>query len=192
MRALWERYGKPGTRVPGYVETPYTNENLKTVLGVVSGDAAFATDFFARFIEGRDVVDFPRLLARAGLLLRPLGAGRGYAGAFRLQDVGGGARIATDVSLGSPAYVAGLDRDDVIVSIGGTAVARAADVERAIAARKPGDPLPVVFDRRGERISAAMTLAEDPRRELIAAEDAGQAVTEDQRRFRDRWLGGGF
>jgi predicted metalloprotease with PDZ domain len=192
MRALWERYGKPGTHVPGYVETPYTNDNLKTVLGTVSGDAAFANDFFARYVEGREVVEFSRLLARAGLVLRPVGPGRGYAGAFRLQDVGGGARIVTDVSLGSPAYVAGLDRDDVIVSIGGTPVARAADVERAIVARKPGDPLPVVFDRRGERISTAMTLIEDPHRELVAGEDAGQPVTDEQRRFRDRWLSAGF
>src|SRR5262245_33318840 len=71
MRALWERYGKPGSGMPGYVETPYTAENLKSVLASVSGDPAFANEFFARYIEGHEVVDFPRLLARAGVLMRP-------------------------------------------------------------------------------------------------------------------------
>jgi len=97
------------------------------------------------------------------------------------------------VLFGSPAYVAGLEREDLIVSLGGTAVKNATEFDRAIAARKPGDPLPVVYERRGERFTSALTLVEDPHRELVAVEDAGQTLTEEQRRFRDRWLsGGGF
>jgi predicted metalloprotease with PDZ domain len=151
MRGLWDQYGKPGTRLPGYVETPYTLDNVKTVLATVSGDAAFANDFFARYIEGREVVDFQKLVARAGL-----------------------------------------EREDVIVSLGGTRVTTAAELERAIATRRPGDPLPIVYERRGERVTSAMTLVEDPHRELVAVEDAGQTLTDVQRRFRDRWLSGGF
>lgn len=49
MRAMWQRFGRPGG-APGYVEKPYTMDDLRTVLVDVSGDAAFATDFFARFI----------------------------------------------------------------------------------------------------------------------------------------------
>ena len=81
MRALWEKYGRPGTRTPGYVETPYTIDNLKSVLAAVANDAAFAEDFFARYIQGREVVDFKPLLAKAGFTAatasRPGVPGRG-------------------------------------------------------------------------------------------------------------------
>ena len=43
---------------------------MKATLADVSGDATFATQFFARYIEGHDVVDYAGLLSRAGLLLR--------------------------------------------------------------------------------------------------------------------------
>ena len=89
---------------------------------------------------------------------------------------------------GTPAFQAGLDRDDIIVSIGGSRTATSADVERTIAARKPGDSLQVVYDRRGERITSVLKLVEDPSLELVPAEEAGQTLTEAQRRFRDAWL----
>ena len=71
MRALWEKFGRSAARAPGYVPTPYTLADLKNTLAEVSGDTTFAAQFFARDIEGREVVDYARLLARAGFLLRP-------------------------------------------------------------------------------------------------------------------------
>jgi predicted metalloprotease with PDZ domain len=77
MRALWDKFGRSASRRPGYVESPYTLADLKSTLADVSGDAAFASQFFARYIEGRDVVDYAGLLSRAGLLLRQR---QGFAG----------------------------------------------------------------------------------------------------------------
>jgi hypothetical protein len=74
------------------------------------------------------------------------------------------------------------------VSIGGSRTATSADVERAIATRKPGDSVQMVYDRRGERITAVLKLAEDPGLEVVPAEEAGQTLTDAQRRFRDGWL----
>jgi predicted metalloprotease with PDZ domain len=71
MRALWARFGRSADRRPGHVESPYTLADLKAVLAEVSGDSAFAAQFFARYIEGRDVVDYAQLLSRAGFVLRP-------------------------------------------------------------------------------------------------------------------------
>jgi predicted metalloprotease with PDZ domain len=188
MRALWTKYGKPGSNAAGYVETPYTQSDLEATLAAVSSDAAFATDFFDRYIEGRDVVDYAPLLARAGLLLRPTAPRRAFAGAFPRQDAQRGARISGLVPIGSPAYAAGLERDDVIISIGGSRVMRADDVDKAISARKPGDSLPIVFERRGRQVDAVLRLEEDPRQEVVPAEQAGQTLTDQQRRFRDAWL----
>jgi predicted metalloprotease with PDZ domain len=186
MRGLWERFGRPAG-LPGLVANPYTLDDLKAVLGGVAGDEAFAQDFFARYIEGREIPDYARLLARAGLLLKS-NAGRAFAGALTLQEDPAGVRITADVPYGSPAYHGGLERDDVLVSVSGTRVARAADVEKLIVARKPGEPLPVVYERQGVRTSTALKLADDPRLQVVPFEDAGQPLSDAQRRFREAWL----
>ncbi len=189
MRALWQTYGKPGGRAPGYVDNPYTIADLQATLASVSGDAAFAREFFARYIQGRDVVDYERLLALGGFVLQPVARGRAFAGNLRLQDAPGGARVSASVPLGSPAYEAGIDRDDVLVSVGGMAVSNEADFGRAQSSRKPGDQLPIVFERRGARMSTTIRLIEDPRKELVPVEDTGKALTDAQKRFRDAWIG---
>jgi predicted metalloprotease with PDZ domain len=97
-------------------------------------------------------------------------------------------RVIEAVPFGSPAYAAGLERDDAIVSIGGMEVGRAADVERAIAARRPGESVPIVFERRGARVSATLRLVEHSRLELVPVEQAGQRLTDAQRQFREVWL----
>jgi predicted metalloprotease with PDZ domain len=187
MRALWSRFGRPGIDVPGYVKTPYTIDDLKDVLGTVAGNQEFAKEFFARYIEGHEAPDYARLFARAGILVRA-NASRAFAGELTLQDDPTGVRITADVPYGSPAYQGGLERDDVLVTVAGTKVTRAADVERLITARKPGEPLPVVYERRGARVTTALKLVDDPRLTLTPVEDAGQTLTDAQRRFREAWL----
>ena len=90
--------------------------------------------------------------------------------------------------MGSPAFDAGLDREDVIVALGGTAVTSEADLRRRIAERRPGDELAVVFERRGERVSSTIRLAADPRREVVPVEETGQPLMPAQKRLRDAWL----
>jgi hypothetical protein len=65
---------------------------------------------------------------------------------------------------------------------------RADDVDRALTARKPGDTLAVVFERRGQQVDATLRLVENPAVELVPAEQAGQSLTDAQRRFRAAWL----
>ena len=187
MRALWQKHGKPGGRRPGYVDHPYTMADLKSTLAAVSGDARFADDFFARYIQGREVVDYARLLDLAGLVLRPQSS-EGFAGQIVLRDIQGRPRLAEAVPFGSPAYAAGLENDDVFRSIGGVAVSGAGDVARAIRAGKPGDRVPIVFERRGQRVNATLRLMQDPRVELLPGERVGRAPTADQQRFRAQWL----
>ena len=187
MRALWARHGRPGGE-PGYVDEPYTAADLETTLAGVAGDAAFARDFFARYVQGRDVADYAGLLGEAGLLLRPSAPGSGYAGDLRLANDDGGARVRDSVPFGSPAYVAGLERDDVIVAVGGARVDGPADVQNAVRSGRPGDRLPVVFERRGEPVEAAIVLVENPSVEVVPAELAGQTLSDAQRSFREAWL----
>jgi predicted metalloprotease with PDZ domain len=133
-------------------------------------------------------MEYAPLLNRAGFVLRRRAAGRAWAGSLRTQDTQTGARVVSDTLFGSPAYLAGLDRDDIIVSVAGSRTATSADVEKAITMRKPGDSLQVVYDRRGERITTVIKLGDDPSLELVPAEEAGQTLTDAQRKFRDAWL----
>ena len=190
MRAMWERFGKPGGRAPGYVDRPYTIGDAKAVLASVSGDRAFADDFFSRYVQGHQVVDYGRLLANAGFVVRPRAAQSGFVGQLRLQDAPMGVRIAGPVPTGSPAYQAGLDRDDVITSIGGAAANAAEQVESVVRAARPGTSLNVTYLHRGigsPRNTAIRTTA-DPRLEVVPVEMAGQTLTASQRQFRDAWL----
>jgi predicted metalloprotease with PDZ domain len=190
MRMMWDRFGKPGGRAPGYVDRPYTSADAKAVLAAVAGDAAFADDFFARYIQGHEVVNYARLLADAGLVLRPQSPQAGFAGELRLQDAPGGVRITAAVLSGSPAYQAGLDRDDVITAVGLTPATRAEVVEAAISATRPGMPLMVTYLRRGrgQPLTSTIRVVADPRLEVVPAEQAGQVLTDAQRRFREAWL----
>ena len=188
MRAMWQKHGKPGGRTPGYVDSPYTMADLKAALASVSGDARFADDFFARYIQGRDVVDYGRLLERVGFVLRLSRPGVAFAGRLRLQDVQGRARVAAAVPVGSPAYAAGLERDDVILALGGMNVGSAIEFEQMIRQRKPGDEVSLVFERRGQRVTGRLLLAADPGLEVVRAETVGRTLSAEQRRLRDAWL----
>jgi len=187
MRALWREFGKSGERVPGYVEKPYGMADLKRVLGEVAGDPKFADDFFASFIQGHDIVDYKKLLARAGFVARPVNAGAAYMGNVGLQS-DGGAKIIRAVPFDSPAYEAGLERDDIIVSLAGEPVRGTDDIDRVLRQQKPGASVQVEFERRGSRTSGMLRLIEDPRIEVVPAEQAGQTLTADQRQFREAWL----
>ncbi len=48
MRLLWRRYGKPGGPAPGLVGRPYTLADLRDALADLTGDRAFADEFFDR------------------------------------------------------------------------------------------------------------------------------------------------
>ena len=76
MREMWRRYGRPGGAREGYVDRPYTSADAEAVLAMVSGDAAFAREFFARYIQGRELADYGPLLAPAGFLVRTVSRGR--------------------------------------------------------------------------------------------------------------------
>jgi predicted metalloprotease with PDZ domain len=71
MRAMWQRFGKPAGAHPGTSITRTRSLMPGRYWRRFAGDAAFADDFFTRFIQGHDVVNYAGLLADAGLLLRP-------------------------------------------------------------------------------------------------------------------------
>lgn len=190
MRALWQEFGRTANTTPGLVPSTYTRQDLEDVLGEVSGDRAFARDFFARYITGREAIDYAPLLEKAGLAMRKRQAGRPWLGDARLQVGAGGAQVMSLVPFGSPLYEAGIAQDDFIVSLAGVTITQPTHVDEVLARQQPGASVPVVFVRRGgERVNGTITLTEDPRVEIVTLEQTGATPTDAQRRFREAWLG---
>ncbi|HEY2825882.1 MAG TPA: PDZ domain-containing protein [Gemmatimonadales bacterium] len=180
MRGVWLANGKP--------EKWYTMRDLQTVLGAYTGDSAFATDFFRRYIAGRDVVDYVALLAPAGALLRKAHPGEAWLGT--LPGVGGGrGRGAGAPLVGTPAYDAGLDQGDQVNTLDGRPVTQPSDLQAVLAAHHPGDSVSVTFTQRGRERTATIKLVENPQLELVPFEAAGMTVTDEIRAFRASWLG---
>lgn len=192
MQALWAKHGRPGQKEPGMVATPYTTDNLKSVLAEVSGDVQFAQSFFAHYIQGHDIVDYQKLLDRAGLVLRKRSRGAAFfTGSQQLNfDGGGGARVTSPVPFDSWLYKAGIERDDLIVSIDEVNLRSSKALDEVLRKHKPGDHVPIRFVRRGgETLNGTLVLEEDPRLEIVSIEQAGGTLTDAQKQFRVDWLG---
>jgi len=102
----------------------------------------------------------------------------------------GGTRLADLSPPGSPAFDAGLEKDDQITAIDGRPVASWSQVLDTVASHRPGDIVRVDFRHRsGTTDSGTMTLKEDPTLEVAFVEDSGGTPTAEQKVFRDAWLG---
>jgi predicted metalloprotease with PDZ domain len=188
MRAMWTTHGKPGGPAPGLVAKPYTLADARARLAEVSGDKAFADDFFTRYIEGTERIDYARLMERAGFLVRPAASGRATLGQVRGDARGDRLRLGGPSIVGSPLYAAGLDLGDEIVAIGETKISSPADVDKALSSRKAGDEVTIVFMRNGAEKKAVARLIDDPRVEVVPFEKAGRTLTDAQKAFREAWL----
>lgn len=184
MRAMWKVHGKPAGPSPGIIAKPYTLLDAKSRLAEVSGDAKFADAFFARYVDGREVPDYARLLEPAGLVVRRRNPG-GWTGLS--TDRADPAKVGSLVPWGSPAFEAGIDQGDVITAMDGKAFTSLAE---ALKGRQPGDVLTVEFKRpSGEVVKGRLTLRPDPALEAVTAEAAGGVLTAQQQAFREAWLG---
>ena len=182
MRLMWERFGV-GPRYE--VARPYTVDDLERTLGEYTGDAAFARDFFRRYIRGSDVVDYVGLLALAGVRLAPANPDAAFSGLRVGRD---DATVPFGTAVGSPAYEAGIDRGDEIRSVDGRAITGQADIAAVEAAHRPGDAVTVVYRQRGEERTATLTFGHDARLRAVPVEADGGTLTEAQRAFREAWL----
>jgi S1-C subfamily serine protease len=64
--------------------------------------------------------------------------------------------LVSDVAAGGAAALAGLQRGDVIVAIGDTSVASAAELKSTLYERKPGEPVPFEVLRKGQAVQLSL------------------------------------
>jgi predicted metalloprotease with PDZ domain len=150
-------------------------------LAEVANDRAFADQFFDKYIEGRDVPDFAALLSRAGLVVRKRHEGAAWTGA----TIDAAGKVTALVDWGTPAFAAGLEKDDVVLSLDGKPFT--AD---ALKGYKPGSTVAMDVKRpTGKILSLGLTVGNDPALEAVTIESTGATATAVQRAFREAWLG---
>ena len=179
MRALWRVHGKPRGSQPGLVAKPYTMEDARNRLAEASDDRGFADEFFRRFVEGREVPDYAALLAPAGVVVRPRNPGQPWTGA----SIDASGKVTALVDWGTPAFEAGLEEGDQIVSADGQPYA-------GFKGKKPGDRIRLEVQRpTGKTVTLTIGLREDPALEAVPIEAAGGKPTAEHKAFRESWLG---
>ncbi len=93
---------------------------------------------------------------------------------YRLPSISG--VLVEDLTVGSPAEDAGVQRHDVIVGVDGQAVDRMGELQRRIASREPGQEVRLSVIRYGHPREFRVTLAQAPIPEPVAAVPPGLAT----------------
>ncbi len=181
MRVMWRRHRD--------IQEPYTLSDLQEALAEATGSAEFAADVFQKHIEGREPLNYAKLLEAAGLELRKANPGKPWMGAAHLEESNDGLKLA-DVSLrGSPLYEAGLDQGDEIKQCDGKAVRKNDDLQDCMKKHSTGEMITLAYVGRGGPKKAQVKLEEDPAVEVVTYEKAGRVVPDPVRAFRMAWLG---
>jgi Predicted protease with the C-terminal PDZ domain len=187
MRLIWRDYGSHQSKafVP---ERPYTVDGLRSELGKLTKDQAFANDFFKRYVEGSDVPDFAALLAPAGYSFVKDSVARPYLGAS-LDNDAKGVFVNWSASNGS-AFAAGLASGDIITSADGELTPSMDTLTAIIARHRAGDDIRVTLLQKGVLPSTIMMkLTGRTSMKVVSFESAGIPVTDAIRAFRRDWLG---
>lgn len=176
MQHVWKNYGKP--------EVPYAVRDLQEALAQYAGED-FANQYFENYIFDSKLPDYKALLNDFGVTLELAEPGKAsLGGAIRKQ--GGQWRLTGNATVGSPIYKAGIESEDVFVSIAGKNLEDVKSVDEILKNYKPGDKIEVVINRWGDELKKTITLEESNR--LMTTLNAN--ATPAQKARRNAWLSG--
>lgn len=181
MRKMWEEYGRP--------EHPYTNEDLRVTLGEVTGDTAFADDFFKKYVYGRDLPSYQDLLAQGGFQLRKAHPEQAWLGLPKHKIEDKKIILLNSTLMGSPLYKAGVDRDDAILKIDSLSFSDEAALKDFLESKKSGDKVNISFEAAAKKQTVVVALAESPDVEIVPYEHLNREVSPETVAFRKSWLG---
>jgi predicted metalloprotease with PDZ domain len=152
MRLLYSRYALPK---PGFEP----DDAVHAASEVAGQDVS---DIFRRYISGKEPIPYETYFAYAGISVeKKLDPSKSWAG-LTLTKQDNGTTSIKNITPGSPAESAGLDKDDVITALDGRAITSSDDVEALLAAYKPGVTIRVLVQRLGQMREFPLTLAPNP------------------------------
>ena len=179
MRLLYTRHALPK---PGF----QPDDAIKAASEVSGKNVKDVSDFFHRYISGKDPIPYEEYFGYAGIAVeKKLDASKAWMGVDTVKNDDGRAKIRNIIP-GSPTESAGLDRDDVIYAVEGRAV-DSDGFPKEIAAHTPGDSVRVTVLRFGEfkDFTVALKASPYPTYTLKPVEHP----TDQQKAIYNSWLG---
>ena len=151
MKYVWEKHGK--------TEIPYTVRDLQARMAEYAGES-FANEFFGKYILDSQMPDYASLFKKMGVTYTNRAEGRASIGG-NIRNQRGGWQLTGNATVGSPIYKAGVESEDVILSIAGTTLTDDSNINEIIAAHKPGDSIEIKYRKIwGEEKTSKLTLEE--------------------------------
>ncbi|MGB8375335.1 MAG: PDZ domain-containing protein [Salegentibacter sp.] len=173
MKLMWQHYGKP--------EIPYTVEDIESTLEKYAGEE-FADEFFSNYIYNSKMPNYDELFANVGLNISRQ-EDKAYFGAS-VSNGDGGIFISRNTMKHSPAYEAGLDNGDKIISLNGMPLENSEAWKEELKKYHPGNTVQVEIERFGNKMNKEVKLQSDPEYTISIDEDAGKKAKE----AREKWL----
>ena len=179
MKLVWTTYGKS--------ENSYTIENLNKTLNTYAGED-FGNNFFNSFIYTSKMPSYTELFKTVGVSLSQNKEAAYFGAAVSITDDFNG-KIRSNTKIGSPAYIAGLDKDDIITAINGDKFPNGIQLNKFIENEfKPNDNLTVSFLRDGLERKTQVTLTANPHYTISLIEKNEETPSKKILKARKAWL----
>jgi predicted metalloprotease with PDZ domain len=179
MKSIWKKYGKP--------EIPYTIQNLHDALKKYAGNT-FGDDFFNNYIYKSEMPNYKKLMESVGVVLDQPETSPYFGAYVSMLPDRSGYKILRNTKIGSPAYQAGLDNGDVVLSINDKPFTEDQSFEDYLDHFSTGEPLLVTFARYGEEKTTEMVLTPSPDYIFSLMEDKMQQPSKKMLEQRKEWL----
>lgn len=175
MKQVWLKHGKP--------EIPYTVRDLQAVLADYAG-AGFANEFFGKYVFDSQMPDYAALFKNMGVAFNNQAKGDASLGG-NLRNQRAGWQLTSNAAVGSPLYEAGIEKEDVVLSIGGEMLHNDTKMGALMAKYNPGQTVEVIYKKLwGEEKKAQVTLTEA--KQFRSQLDTNASKKAKERR--DAWL----
>ena len=177
MKLVWKTYGQN--------EVPYTIDDLHQTLNQYAG-GTFGDHFFNNYIYRSEMPDYQSLFASVGIALKQNKTP--YFGATVVINDDYKGIITKNIYMDSPAYKAGLDKDDVITAINTLPFSNGRNFDAVIKQFNVGDSLSVNFKRWEMEKVTTVLLAQDPTYNISFFEKEGAEPSPEILAKRKKWL----
>jgi predicted metalloprotease with PDZ domain len=178
MKLVWNTYGKK--------EIPYTIKNLHNSLIEYAGKE-FGDLFFNNYIYKSEMPDYKNLFSSVGVVLKQK-TDSPYFGANATINSDLNGEITTNITIGSPAYISGLDKGDIITAINNKPFQNGEQFDNYINQYRIGETLTVDFLRYGVKKQTTVKLISSPKYIIELAEKNEQKTTRNILKNRTSWL----
>ncbi|UII28999.1 PDZ domain-containing protein [Fulvivirga maritima] len=160
MMLYWTKYGK--------TEINYSNDNLFITLREYAGKG-LTDKFFSDYVYGNEIPKYNKLLEQTGVYLRPLETP--YIGVAVEFTQNGKAQVAEYTLKDSPAYNAGLEKGDIIISIGGRTFSNREQYEEALSLLSSEKSTEIEYRRNGRTRTEEIKIETSPQAEFALFPD---------------------